>query len=159
MNLYELGNQYRMLMAAAEEFEEGVFEDTLESLEDAIEEKAINIAKLLKIWESDIEGLKKEKTRLDNRQRNLEEKSRRLKQHLQDNLEQLDIFKIKTPLFSFNIQNNPPKARITNITTIPAEYFKQPEPILSKTELTKALKAGVKVQGAELIQEKSLRIK
>ena len=148
-----------MLMAAAEEFEEGVFEDTLESIEDAIEDKAVNIAKLLKVWEGDIESLKAEKTRLANRQKNLEEKSKRLKSYLQDNLEQLEIFKIKTPLFSFNIQNNPPKAHITNITTIPAQYFKQPDPVLSKAELTAALKAGVKVEGAELVQEKSLRIK
>ena len=159
MNLYELGNQYRMLMAAAEEFEEGVFEDTLESLEDAIEEKAINIAKMLKIWEGDIKSIKAEKERLATRQKNLEEKSKRVKQYLQDNLEQLEIYKIKTPLFNFNIQNNPPKAHIIDETAIPKHFFKQPDPILSKTELTAALKAGEKVQGAELIQEKSLRIK
>ena len=159
MNLYELGNQYKMLMAAAEEFEEGVFEDTLESIEEAIEDKAVNIAKLLKIWEGDIESLKAEKTRLANRQKNLEEKSKRLKQYLQDNLEQLDIFKIKTPLFNFSIQNNPPKAHILDETLIPKHFFKQLDPILSKTELTAALKAGQQIEGAQLIQERGLRIK
>ena len=159
MNLYELGNQYKMLMAAAEELEDGVFEDTLESLEEAIEDKAVNIAKVLKIWEGEIEILKAEKARLAERQKIREEKSKRLKQYLQDNLEQLDIYKIKTPLFNFNIQNNPPKVHITDITTIPKKFFKQPDPVLSKTELTAALKAGEKVEGAQLIQEKSLRIK
>ena len=46
MKLYELARSYAELLDRAEEMESDALVDTLESLQDAIEDKAENIAKL-----------------------------------------------------------------------------------------------------------------
>ena len=53
MRLYELAQNYAELLDRAEEMESDALVDTLESLQDAIEDKAENIAKFIRTLEAD----------------------------------------------------------------------------------------------------------
>jgi hypothetical protein len=70
----------------------------------------------------------------------------------------LDKRKIKTVLFSFAIQKNPPSVQADE-NLIPADYWIPQAPKLDRRALMEDLKAGASVPGAHLIQTESLRIR
>ena len=88
-------------------------------------------------------------------------KADRMKKSLQDAMELMGKTKIKTPLFSFNIQNNPASVVVdVDIDKIPKKYLKPAEPTVDKKLLKEDLKAGVELDGvAHLVQTRGLRIK
>ena len=65
MKLYELAQNYAQLLEMAEEMESDALVDTLEALQGEIEEKAENIAKLVKNLEADAKIIKEEEQRLE----------------------------------------------------------------------------------------------
>ena len=70
--------------------------------------------------------------------------------------------KIKTELFSFNVQNNAPSVVMDEqyIENIPEEYLRVKEPEVDKKKLLEDLKAGKNLEGlAHLEQSSSLRIR
>ena len=84
-----------------------------------------------------------------------------MKKSLQDAMELMGKTKIKTPLFSFNIQNNPASVVVdVDIDKIPKKYLKLADPTVDKKLLKEDLKAGVELDGvAHLVQTRGLRIK
>ena len=85
MNLYELTGKYKELQMLAEEGQEGL-DDTLESIDDAIEDKLKQYAKVIKNLESDVEAIKTEKKRLSDKQKVLENSISRLKDNAESSL-------------------------------------------------------------------------
>lgn len=77
MNLYELSTNYLQIQEMIMEGAEGL-EDTLESLNDAIEEKAVGYAKVIKNIEGQVLAIKEEEKRLAERRRSLESNIKRL---------------------------------------------------------------------------------
>ena len=159
MKLYTLVSQYKTVQSMAEEVDEITLIETLESIEDAIEVKAENIAKMIKEMESEAEIIKLEEKRLAERRRAMERKAASLKTYLQDQLEALGIDKIKSPLITITIRNNPPSVNITNEFLIPAKYFIPQPSIISKKDISEALKNGEVIEGAELVRKRGLQIK
>jgi len=125
MNIYELTGQWNQLyeMADDPEMDADVWFDTMEALEGEIEDKADGYAKVIKQLEADAVAIKAEKDRLAVKQSSLENKARYLKQRLQDAMEAVGKDKIKTDLFSFNIQNNPPSVFIPDESIVPDEFL------------------------------------
>ena len=157
MNLYELSDSYQQIQAMIEDGEEGL-EDTLESLEDAIEDKAIGYAKVMRNLEGQANAIKEEEKRLSERRKALENNVKRMKESLQDAMLLNGKRKIKTDLFSFNIQNNPPGVRIVNEELIPKRFYVEQEPKLDKKSLLKEMKES-EIPGVEINQGESLRIR
>ena|SRR5699024_134576 len=157
MNLYELSAAYQEVV---EEIEAGGdhLEDTLESLEDAIEDKAENYAKVMKNIGAQIDALKDEEKRLSQRRKSLENNISRMKKTLQDTMIYNDKRKIKTDLFSINIQKNPPSMKVTSEELIPKRFYIEQEPKLDRKSIIKELKE-TEVPGVELYQGESLRIR
>lgn len=157
MNLYELSAAYQEVV---EEIESGGdnLEDTLESLEDAIEDKAENYAKVMKNIGAQIDALKDEEKRLSQRRKSLENNISRMKKTLQDTMIYNDKRKIKTDLFSINIQKNPPSMKVTSEELIPKRFYIEQEPKLDRKSIIKELKE-TEVPGVELYQGESLRIR
>ena len=158
MNLYELSSAYQQIQNMIEDGQEGL-EDTLESLNDAIEDKAVGYAKIIKNLEGQAIAIKAEEERLAMRRKSLEGNSKRLKEALQQSMIDVDKKKIKTELFSFNIQKNPPSLDVLNESKIPDSYFNIPAPVLDKKAILADLKNGKKVPGAQIKQGESLRIR
>lgn len=140
------------------DIEEGDLNSALENIDDEIETKADNIAKVLRDFDGDIEALKSEEERLAKKRKAIENRQRQLKEYLQNAMLVLDKRKFKTELFSFNIQKNAPSLKILDESKIPEDYYKI-EKKLNKNDLKEAVKNGLFEDAAELVQTESLRIR
>lgn len=156
MQLYELTEMYLNLKDM--DIEEGDLNSALENIDDEIETKADNIAKVLRDFDGDIEALKSEEERLAKKRKAIENRQRQLKEYLQNAMLVLDKRKFKTELFSFNIQKNAPSLKILDESKIPEDYYKI-EKKLNKNDLKEAVKNGLFEDAAELVQTESLRIR
>lgn len=163
--LYELADQYRKLAATLEEYdlEPATLLDTLDSSNElmAIEEKAANIVRMTKNWESDLPGLDAEIKRLTERKKAIENRVKSVKTYLQGCMESAGLEKIKVDTFNISLQNNPPSLNVVDLNAIPAEFItvipEQHQP--DKARIKAALKEGREVPGVTLEVGKSLRIR
>lgn len=157
-SLYNLASSY-LTVYQMDDIEEEAWMDTLDSIDEAIEDKADNIARLIRSIEADAAALKAEKDAFAKKQKAAENKIARLKEYLQDNMERTGKTKFKTSLFAFNLQNNPASLVIPEGEDIPYEWLvvkKEP----NKAVIKAALKDGVELPfKAELKQTQSLRIR
>lgn len=156
MKLYELTQIYNNLMDL--DLSEDELKVHLTNIEDEIEEKADNIAKVLKSMDAEAVALKDEETRLAEKRKAIENRSKNLKAYLQDQMILVDKKKFKTTLFSFNIQKNTPSLKIIDESKVPEEFFVI-ERKLNKTELKNAVKDGLYADAAVLESSESLRIR
>lgn len=157
MHLYELTQNYLQVLEIAENGDD--LADTLEALEDAIEVKAENTAKVIKQLEANAEMLANESRRLSERKSAIENNVRNLKSYLQDQLDKCGKTKIKGEIFTVALQNNPQSVDVLDESLIPSAYFIQQAPKLDRKELLTHLKAGEEIAGVTIKQTKSLRIR
>lgn len=160
MKLFELTDNYNQILDMIDEGAEGL-QDTLESLEGAIEDKVDGIGRVLKALEYNTKAIKEEEQRLSQRRKTLENEANNLKVYLASQLDKIGKKKVKGTLYSANIQNNPPSVNVLDTEKIPEEYWVIPEvqPQLNKKALLQALKDGKEVEGATMTQGSSLRIR
>lgn len=157
MNLYELSLSFQEVQNM--DLDPEVMKDTLDSIEDAIENKAENIAKLIRNLESDVAAYKEEEERLKTKRQATENKVKWLKTYLEDNMKLTGKTKFKSGMFNFSIQKNPASVNITDEKAIPEEFLIPQLPKIDKTSLKEILKRGIEVPGAELKQTEGLRIR
>ena len=157
MNLYELSLAFQDVQNM--DLDPEVMKDTLDSIEDAIENKAENIAKLIRNLESDVAAYKEEEDRLKTKRQATENKVKWLKTYLEDNMKLTGKTKFKSGMFNFSIQKNPASVNITDEKIIPGEFLIPQPPKVDKTSLKEILKRGIEVPGAELKQTEGLRIR
>lgn len=159
MTLYELTGQYLELLDMAEDVDAETLADTLEAIGGEIEDKADNYAKVIRNIEGDVQKVKSEIDRLTAKKQTMENNVRRIKESLQASMMATGKTKFKTQLFSFGIQKNPASVQIKEGAKVPAQFYKQPEPVLDKTALKNYLKENGAQDYAELVQTESLRIR
>lgn len=159
MKLYELTENYAKLLEMAEEMDTDAIVDTLEALQEAIEDKAENIAKLIRNLEADVKAIRDEEKRLAERRQAIESKVERLKSYLQEQLEIAGIDKVKRPTITVAIQKNPPSVDIIDEALIPADFFVPQPAKLDKKAILERLKNGEEVPGVTLKQTKGVRIR
>lgn len=157
MNLYELSLAFQEVQNM--DLDPEVMKDTLDSIEDAIENKAENIAKLIRNLESDVSAYKEEEDRLKTKRQATENKVKWLKTYLEDNMKLTGKTKFKSGMFNFSIQKNPASVNIIDKKIIPEEFLIQQPPKVDKTSLKEILKRGIEVPGVELKQKEGLRIR
>lgn len=162
--LYELTADFMMLLEMAEDPDTDpvAFEDTMEALGLEIEDKADGYAKVIRQLEANVAACKAEINRLKTHVASLETHKASMKENLQDSMEVTGKRKFKTPLFSFNIQKNPPSLVLDAVDTnnIPGEYLIPQEPKVDTAKLKNDIKAGKDLDGiAHLESGYSLRIK
>ena len=156
--LYELTGKYHQLLDLAEDTDPTLFNDTMDSITDAIEDKAVGYAKVDKELDKDEKALKDEASRLSARAKSISNNRKILKQNLQEAMETTGKEKIKTPEFTIYIQNNPVSVKLVDESKIPA-YLTKTVMAPDKTRIKQLLKEGKDVPGAELSTSSSLRIR
>ncbi|WAO22054.1 siphovirus Gp157 family protein [Paenilisteria newyorkensis] len=158
MKLYELGNNYQRVVDLAATTEAETLKDTLDAIKESIDIKAENIAKVIKTLEAEEAGLDTEIKRMTARKTTITNGIKGLKYYLQTELEKIGTDKIEGQHFTIAIQKNNPSARIEDESKLIAYLVEQPKK-LDKKALLVDLKAGIEVEGAELYQGRSLRIR
>ncbi|WP_213482819.1 siphovirus Gp157 family protein [Staphylococcus epidermidis] len=159
-NLFELKDSYKQVYdLIAEQEDEQILKDTLASINDAIEEKADGYVAVIKSLEADNNAIDEEIKRLRQRKTSNQNGVKRLKESLQEVMEQTGKEKFKTSLNSYSIANNPPSLDVKDESLIPKQYYIEQQPKLDKKELLKAVKGGLELKGVELKQSRSLRVR
>lgn len=159
MKLYELTHNWNQVQDIAEQLDAETLKDTLDSIEEEIESKVENTAKVVKNLEGDIEAVKSEMKRLSDKKSTLENNVKGIKRYLQEEMEKVGKDKIKGTLFSVGIQNNPQSLNVEDESHIPEGFFIEQAPKLDKKQLLKEMKDGLEVPGVEITQSRSLRIR
>lgn len=154
MKLYELTEAYKNIY----ELEDESLNEALDTIKGAIEEKAVNMAYVIKNIDGDIDAIDKEINRLQERKKSAKSKQTSLKNYLKGSMEQLGIKKLKTPVFSFNIQKNAPALTVEDNSKIDDKFFII-EKTLDKKAIKEAIKQGAEIEGVSLKQSESLRIR
>lgn len=160
MNLFELTENYVKFFTEFENADEVTEEmqEMADNLNVEIEEKCDNYAKMIRNMEADIEAFKNQEKIFNEKRKSAENKVKWLKQNLQASMELQNRKKVKTDLFSFNIQKNAPSLEIRDEKNIDDSYYVI-ERKLNKKELLSDIKEGLIVDGVELKQSESLRIR
>ena len=162
MKLYELTEMYQNVWNLIEDEDVDIesLEMALNQIEENIELKAEGMAKLIKSIDGDVAALKEEENRLANKRKTLENKQKNIKTYLEYQLIGMGIDKVKTPLFTVALQNNPPSVRFIDEALIPEQYKVRTELVsIPKKLILDDIKEGKEVAGCELVQGKSLRIR
>ena len=162
MNLYELtGQVLECQEMIGQGVDEQVIHDTLESLDFEIEMKADNYAKLMRNLQAEADAYGAEIKRMTDRKKALESHVEWLKRNLEQSMIAIGKEKFKTKLFSFGIQNNPPKVVIDDPQKVPQELLIQQEPKVDLAVLKNLLsnQEGERNEYAHLERGRSLRIR
>lgn len=157
MNLYELSLAFQEVQNM--DLDPEVMKDTLDSIGGTFENKAENLAKLIRNLESDVLAYKEEENRLKTKRQAAENKLKWLKTYLKDCMKLIGKNKYEAGVFKLSIQKNPVSVNITDKKNLPEDYLIPQPPKVNNTTLKKALKDGIEVPGAELKQTEGLRIR
>lgn len=161
--LYELSENYKNIaeMLDDPDIDQEVITTALTVVEGDIAAKGQNVAVIMRSIESDNSIIDAEIKRLAELKKRNESKVSWLKNYLQENLERIGLDKLKTPLFSVSLVNNPPALRIIDESVIPSGYktIIPARTEVNKTALKDALKCGEVIPGAELTRGRSVRIR
>jgi len=160
-NLYELTSNYQHVfdMLSQEDVDEQMIEDTLESIEGEIEDKADNYAKIISELEAKVAIRKAESKRLAESAKVYENRIKKLKANLFDSMKNVGKLKFSTDLFNFSIVQNGGKCPLKIDGEVPEEYKKT---ILEDDtdKIREFLEAGNELPFAHLESRgESLRIK
>ena len=166
-SLYELTGDYAKFAEIAQQGDldddmQAMLDDALANLADDIEVKLEGYAKVIKNFESDIEGLKKEEDRLAGKRRTLENRVKSMKTAMRDAMIATGKLKVKGDLFSFTVRNNAPSVVMDEqyIENIPEKYLIAQEPKIDRKLLAEDIKAGADLEGiAHLESSQSILIK
>lgn len=130
-------------------------EEALNNLHMDLEEKEKNIALWIKNLELDIDGYKKVIESFKARK----ERDEKLKERLSDYLfDLLDGKKKKTVEYEVTYRKSK-AVNVIDAEKIPTEYLKPQPPKISLTDIKKAITEGKEVEGAELVERISMKVK
>ncbi len=141
--LYEITGEYLTLLEWLEDeenIEDSAIMDTIKAIDEDLEDKADNYAKIIKELKAEAKKFEAEKKRLEDRQKAMENRAKLLNKHLYDSMKLTGKTKFKTGLFSFGIQKNGGLQPIEiDAKNVPDEYmFKEPD----NAKIRQALKEG-----------------
>ena len=160
--LYEINREIEEVIANAVDPETGEITgdlSSLETLEMARDEKIENTGLYIKNLAADIEQLKNEENALKQRRQIKEHRIDRLKQYVSYSLQNAGQKKFETPRLSLSFRKTT-AVDIDDMDKLPEEYRRTKTEIRAdKTAISKAIKNGVEVDGARLVERLSLQIK
>lgn len=158
MNLYKLTQNYQNVLEIAEQLDAETLKDTLDSIDEAINDKVENTAYVIKQLDANVAAIDTEIKRLQAMKSAQSNNAKNLKLYIQESMEKVGLDKVQGNLIKVAIQNNPASVVVTDEKKL-AKYFVEQPPQLNKTILKQDLKNGLEVDGAELQSTRSIRIR
>lgn len=156
LRLFEITAQFKALEALtdSEDLPPEVIADTLAALEGDFEVKAVAVAKFILSLDASAESINEAAKAMASRAARMTKRAESVRHYL---LLQFQLFdwkrKIETPELVIARRNNPVAVQVTDETTIPDEFWIQPEPPpkrIDKKAVKAALQAGTEIAGAFL---------
>lgn len=167
MKLYEIAADYENLMAAIEngDIPEEAIGDTLEGITSLLDEKADNIACLIKNLTAEAEAIKAEEDRLKARRTAKLKQAERLTEYLSTTLLNAGYTKVETARNNISFRKNPPSVVFANESAF-IEWAKEhatgfltyKEPTVNKTAIKTAINEGLELEGVSIESKLNLRI-
>jgi len=127
MKLYELTDDYFGILERIGESGE-VDEETaalLEALDDEIEVKAENVAKVIRTLELEADAINQEAKRLADRARAKANSAAHLKDYLHRNLEALGKKKVEGEVLTVSLRKKPPSVEVVDASVIPDAFTEE----------------------------------
>ena len=158
MKLYELVDAALDLEEQLEagEMDEQAFTEAIDSI--GLDKKIESICGVLRNLEAEAEAFKAEKERLAARERTARNAVDRLKAYLVENVKTLGAKTVKVGTFALSLGKSK-SVEVLDATKIPAQYLIEQAPKVDKANISKALKGGIEVPGARLLESEYLRIR
>lgn len=153
MNLYEIDKAIMELI----DYETGeVLDwDKLDELNAVKEQKIENIALYIKNLTAEAAALKAEKDAFAERQKAAEKRAEGLKQYLTNALKGE---KFRTTKVNISFRKSETLV-IADGVEIPEDFLRYKEPEINKTDLKKAIKDGLLLEGVLIVERKNIQIK
>lgn len=167
MKLYEIANDYLALVEAIEneEIPEEAIADTLEAITAEFEDKADNIACLMKSLNAEALAIREEEKKLAKRRQQKERVAERLKEYLSDTLQRAGIASVETTRNKITFRKSEPLDINDEVFFKWAtdngrfDLLSYSAPTANKTEIKKAIKNGTVIEGAEIRTVQNIQIK
>lgn len=168
MKLYEIATEYQNFIDLVEagEIPEEAIADTLESITSLLEDKADNIACLIKNLTAEAEAIKAEEDRLAARKKRKLKEAERLTNYLSDTLQKSGHTKIETARNNISFRKSPPKVIVEDeaafkvwASTEKPELLTFKDPDINKAAIKKAIAEGAEIRGAHLESGITMQIK
>ncbi|CAB4141114.1 Siphovirus Gp157 [uncultured Caudovirales phage] len=163
-SLYQIAEEFRQTAIALSnmDLDEQTLRDTLEGCTGDLEAKSTNIVKFTQSLLATAESIKQAEAEMAKRRKALENRAARVIEYVKSCMELAGVQKIECPYFMLSIRENPGKVEITDITQIPVQYTRLPEPPTpepDKKAIADAIKSGVVIPGAQLVKTTRLEVK
>ncbi len=161
MKLYEINDAIRAAMDKVEAADGELTPELaaeLDALDMAWSEKAEHCALFVRECEANADAVETEVKRLSGKARALHSRGDWLKGYIFDCMTARQTDKFKGKLIGARIQQGPPAVNVLDAPLVPQSFYTQPAPVLNRTAILDALKAGTPVPGAELVRRPFLRI-
>lgn len=165
MRLYEITNQFENVFNQLDENGELSQEmmESLDSLKDDFENKAISVACYIKNIEAEEAAIEHAIDDMKARKAKLTKKAESLSDYLQCNLQKLSINEIKSsPYFKIKLKQCPPSVDVFDEKAIPPEFWREKVTTttsVDKIKLKEVMSEGVEVPGATIQRKLKLEIK
>jgi len=160
MKLYELTSNFNQLQQIIEDgADQEAIHDTLQAIDEAIDDKVQGAALLIRNIEAQAEAIKVEEKRLADRRKFFENNCKNIKDYLYQQMVAVDKRRVKGALVTVGIQKNPASLEIAADAAIPPEYMITQEPKVDKKALLAAVKDGMQWDGITIKQGESVRIR
>tara|TARA_R110000851_G_scaffold223770_1_gene376611 strand:- start:244 stop:732 length:489 start_codon:yes stop_codon:yes gene_type:complete len=160
-SLYEISKDYTNIFEQID-FETGEVDasliKSLAEAEDDLNEKIISVSKYIKNLEAEQEAVKSEAKKMSERAKIIENKVSRLKNYICREMQFSNITKATSDCFNVMLRKNPPKLELKDENVIPIEY-KKVKYEWDKAKIKQDLKDGLSVNGAVLVNGKSIHFK
>lgn len=161
--LYQCTEDVRAVLDAYMDDDSQEANDTIESVVGIFELKAENVAAYILNVEAQESMLADHIKHLQAKQSSIKAKRDKLKQYLAGSMKASGVMKISATDGSFcaSSRKNPPKVEIYDEAQIPQEFMREIPARLEvdKTAIKDAIKSGIEVAGANLVQGESFQIK
>jgi hypothetical protein len=167
LKLYEISTAYRQLAErlADMDMDATTVADTLEAsgLTDALPNKAQGVEMVARAAEMYCPIIDAEIARLQALKARRQKIAHGLRDYLKLNMENAGVDRIECELFTLTLKKNPPAVEVLEDKQIPAHFWVTPEPKpaeprIDKTAIKAAIKAGIEVPGARMVQHTRLEV-
>lgn len=161
--LWQVAERYRADAAKLQalDLDEQTLQDTLEGMSGEVEERAQAVAHVARGMHAEAEAIKLWIKQAQERVKAVEARRERLESYLSEHLNACGITKVTGPGIAISFRKST-SVEILDEAQIPREYMVRkppPAPEVSKSLLSDALKKGVDVPGARLVERQNIQIK